>query len=389
MNKHTIAKSLSEDDAKCGACRIDDPDKTDWMECDGCHQWYHVLCQSESLSPEISSLVESLNTHLNNMPVKDAIKITFHCGSCRKVNSVVNKESSIIMDKLQEMAKDIQDIKDDKRKLMQTTSYAAVAKRSSGIVQNEQTYSVRAMPRVYPTVTLKTIGNREVNLKTLKEALKGDKDCNVNRIIDKEDGDIKIMCNDPVAISRVKEMAQVRGMFVCNETKRATPKIKIIGAELENTVNMSDLEVVEDIKARNGMDVKVWKRYVNKNSGTQTIIVEVNYQMQNTIMDAGFIYIGYQRLKVYEFLSVRRCGICLRFSHGTQDCKQKEKSCFKCGGAHLAATCNSPDKCINCCEKNLKLQTKIDVGHNTLSEKCQSFLELQMSIRRRTFQAQE
>lgn len=88
-----------------------------------------------------------------------------------------------------------------------------------------------------------------------------------------------------------------------------------------------------------------------------------------------FVYIGWQRCRVYEDYNINRCFKCNSYGHSAKKCRNEE-ICSYCAGNHGGKDC--PDrnikKCCNCMKANEKYKTKLNINHYTFDENaCESY----------------
>lgn len=146
--------------------------------------------------------------------------------------------------------------------------------------------------------------------------------------------------------------------------------------------------LANDLKDNPKLEVKCIRRYNKKFGDKETVILEVDPFTHRLLINREFVFIGHQKLKCYDHVNIRRCGKCLRFSHGTQDCKL-DKLCFKCGSnEHNVESCEQEMKCINCCDRNKKYGEAIDIKHNVFDINCPTYCNVVKSVKRRTYTLQ-
>jgi len=142
--------------------------------------------------------------------------------------------------------------------------------------------------------------------------------------------------------------------------------------------SFTETEIVDKLKKQNGIlelsDLKVLKlKEVNKlNKEMQNAIIEVDKLAFPKIIAAEKLCIGWERCKVFDAITVRRCNKCKGYNHKAVECNNKE-TCLKCHQEHKTRDCNKEEeinKCINCLKGNEKFNLGIDVNHKTTSQNC-------------------
>lgn len=95
-----------------------------------------------------------------------------------------------------------------------------------------------------------------------------------------------------------------------------------------------------------------------------------------------YIYIGWQRCKVYDEFNLSRCYNCCMYYHGKAKCKNVTR-CGICADNHSTDKCNRKDectiKCPLCSTANEKMNLSLPVNHmaNEVT-KCPSYRRLLM-----------
>lgn len=161
------------------------------------------------------------------------------------------------------------------------------------------------------------------------------------------------------------------------------PKIKIF----DITEQYSDCQLIDEIKNQNVAmkdgKFKVIKIYENKGQNNFGAIVEVDRQSFQTMKAASKLNIGWNRCRIGECVTIKRCFKCCGFNHNSADCKNKV-ACIRCGNEHISKDCASNTlRCINCESINKKYQTNYDTGHPAFSKNCPIYLKKVKSIKAR------
>lgn len=168
------------------------------------------------------------------------------------------------------------------------------------------------------------------------------------------------------------------------------PKMRITGVDENNY--LTDIELIDSLVNANNLPtyegkthIRICKRYVNKNSNSESVILELDPFTAHLLNGSGKIFLGNQRVQIEEYINVRKCGRCLRYPHSTSECDKKGKLCINCGSdQHLRAECQNKPCCANCVERNENLKLNLNVEHNVLDKNCPTLLDIIKSIKRRT-----
>lgn len=176
-----------------------------------------------------------------------------------------------------------------------------------------------------------------------------------------------------------KELERSMGSeYKIYEPKKRLPKIKVVGIE-ENIDRrrIEEEELVEKISRKNRLDIakegfkiKIVKK-IQINATQKTLILETDPDTQKELLDVGRMNIGFQRYKIYNYVSILRCYKCCGYNHMAKDC-ENEVSYRKCGGAHNGKDCQSEKvKCINCTRMNKKYNViKTETDHVATHYDC-------------------
>ena len=111
--------------------------------------------------------------------------------------------------------------------------------------------------------------------------------------------------------------------------------------------DMSNEEIRDELSDQGVKEVFRFMTKKNGNKiGTRTMILTFD-----TPKRPDFIYTGYMRLKVKDYIpNPRRCFKCQKFGHTVKFCKN-DAICEKCGqSGHESGDCSNPIQCINCGE---------------------------------------
>lgn len=110
---------------------------------------------------------------------------------------------------------------------------------------------------------------------------------------------------------------------------------------------------------------------IRNNKTIYNIQIKVNGETYENILKQQRVNIGWERCRVFDGTSVRRCYKCKGYNHMAHECKNEE-TCSKCHGNHKTSECNNEQmiKCINCVRVNKKLNLGLDDNHLTNYKGC-------------------
>ena len=135
----------------------------------------------------------------------------------------------------------------------------------------------------------------------------------------------------------------------------------------------------EDINERNFKEkfkeeCKILVIYVNNKNKTQSVVIEMLAEKYKYVKeDRSRIFVGYQRCKIFDLISVKPCYNCARYGYSGATCKNTAM-CTKCSMPHMANLCSETvnSACANCKYSNGKYKTSYDINHEaTDSELCE------------------
>uniref|UniRef100_A0ABD2VUW3 Pre-C2HC domain-containing protein n=1 Tax=Trichogramma kaykai TaxID=54128 RepID=A0ABD2VUW3_9HYME len=193
-----------------------------------------------------------------------------------------------------------------------------------------------------------------------------------------DNGNIFLKCSseeDSQAILRVlnnENSADITAK-ICEKNN---PMIKITNiVSIEDTTQMT-----KDIIERNQLTpgslniVHTFKQRNNKIAA----LAQVTGESYTKIMNSGYIFVGYQNCKVYDYFNLSTCKNCCGYNHSDRICREVFKrpiACYKCAGNHEAKDCQSSTKaCINCRSANKYLTKKRSEDHEATDYgKCETY----------------
>ena len=200
----------------------------------------------------------------------------------------------------------------------------------------------------------------------------------INSIKTGVDGKIRLKCNDEKESVIIKTELDKILTDKCeiDVQKLKKPRLKIVGVENDYTIDETRQALINQnsIKCSDD-DFKVLHIHQLKNKDTKTIYIETVASIFHKFLANNFIYIGWQRCRLYEDLNLNRCFNCNTYGHNAKKCNN-QTSCAHCAGSHSTNSC--PDKtikqCINCVHSNTKYKLSYSLDHHAYDENlCQSY----------------
>lgn len=357
----------------CAHCKDGGADKEKWIECDFCNLWYHVRCQPESINKDMYNLLLDYNVIKDKAgDIAQHLSVQWKCEICASSSTEPKKE-----DMVGEFAK-INHKLDDLKKIVSVKQiqYSEVVKTVAPTNQQKRDF--------FPRLGLKpkkVLSKSEANIELKKVILKTA--AKINKAVIAEDGSMKIDCFNQANLQLIEE--GVADSFVVTPPKLLCPRIRMFNLSEDN--HMTDLEMADAIKKQNCLhedaNVVIIKRFKNRLGNSSSCIIELDPLSHRQLADKK-IFVGFQRLLFDDYISIRRCGNCLAFSHGTKECNKTEKRCSNCSSVgHLREHCDKEKHCFNCAEKCTKMGFDIDTKHSLMDKNCFCYKMIVNSVKRR------
>lgn len=214
-----------------------------------------------------------------------------------------------------------------------------------------------------------------VNVATLGIGITGFKKAQKNKVI--------VQCDTEDQCRRFKEEVAKHSLLNAEEGQKQRPKIIIKGIDS----SMKKEEVVSALFRQNRIlqeftnipgkeelaSVLFFLKY-KTDAELQCAVLSVSPSVWKKLTETRKINIGYHRAAMSEYISVTKCQKCLGYGHRMAQCRNKE-ACWRCGGPHKAAECQSnadADHCSNCVKTNKTGKIRLATTHRALSEECPS-----------------
>ena len=131
----------------------------------------------------------------------------------------------------------------------------------------------------------------------------------------------------------------------CEMVKEQIMKPKMGIVEIDNSEIMDIKKLQDDINERNFKEkfkeeCKILDTYVNNKNKTQSVVIEMPAKIYKYVKEnKSRIFVGYQRCKIFDLISVQPCYNCARYGHSGATCKNAAM-CTKCSMPHMASLCS-------------------------------------------------
>lgn len=347
--------SEGPDEIVCLQCK-EIVNNDDYYGCDCCLEKIHKACSSLG------------GSEIKCMPLQRRV-LMFICEKCKAYLARMPYMVKVI----EEMRDEIVDMRKSISSMQQKESYAQKLKSSINPAEKKKTFSNAPTLIIKPKTPQSYDRTKEdlqqkvspVQLKVGIKSLKGTKH-----------GGAVVKCTGKQEMELIRNEAekQLRDQYVIETPKLKLPRAKIIGY----TGNKSAEALVESIIQQNNWiqpdSDKLRVTYVreNRKKRQSTIFVECSPTLFAKMMKQNKVCIDWERLPVYEDLSVVRCYICQGFHHKAGSCSS-ERVCGVCAAAHDTVTCQSRTKaCGNCIAANNRYNTRYDTNHAAVDKICPS-----------------
>ncbi|CAG9759826.1 unnamed protein product [Ceutorhynchus assimilis] len=293
---------LNED--QCVKCKNNCEEE--YYNCDSCLKRIHRKCSN--IAP----------SEARCMPLQKRMLLLI----CEECKSLIARMPFIIR-MLEEIQRDVEALKTARPK----ESYAAAVVRNETNREGDRT--------CLPTIIIKPKKNqnpqeskseiqRSINPSTLK--------LGIRNIKETKQGNIVVKCDTEQDLKHFRREAEDKlgENYEMELPKKYLPKVKIAGYS-----GGEPLEIIEEkirnqnkwINSTEGLKITYIKS--KKNAENSTIYAECSGTLFNKMIAQGKIYINWQRLPVYEDLTVSRCFRCQGFNHKSAKCSM-EQVCQLC-----------------------------------------------------------
>lgn len=362
---------------ECGVCnRIKQPTKEVKRPCFPCDFCKRLICsECSSLSASELKCVTMLNRNL-----------IFHCKNCREndiiqlLNDRIKDKEVIIEDKSQIIDLLKHELEQFEMKLRANLPYvpfADVVKNPTRLkrIDNFPEIIIKPKEPQEDKVTKEEI-NKSIDPKVLKIGIKQFRVSKAGAVV------VKCQTKDETQLLKEEIIKKLQDKYDVNYTKMRKPRIKIISYGQD----LKEKEIEESIVEQNNLPQgSITVKYVRKEkSGLKTIFCECSIQSFHKIMAEKRIFIGWERLLVYEDLDIPRCYRCQGFYHKSNNCRNKTV-CPVCSEEHEQRQCTKRKKCCkNCATSNELYKTSYNTEHHAADSKCSSLDYHKKMLRNKT-----
>ncbi|CAG9769710.1 unnamed protein product [Ceutorhynchus assimilis] len=157
-------------------------------------------------------------------------------------------------------------------------------------------------------------------------------------------------------------------------TKLQKPKIKIIGYS-GNSEDREELEdqICQQNEIMDRQNIKI--NYIRTTRDhKKTIFAETSPELFRRLIQMKKIYVGWQRLPIYEDLTLMKCFKCQEYNHKRDQCSY-QVVCSHCGKNHEYKDCDQQTKCCgNCVKANNRFGLSYDISHTSYDIECPTMI---------------
>jgi hypothetical protein len=378
------------DSGTCSTCNSLDATSFS-VRCFNCKQYFHALCKDEEKENSICTK-SFLGQYVTRSNQSDRTgNFCFICDPCKtklemQQTCTTNDKVQMLDSKVSRLTQDIGDIK----KLLTARAKTAVP----ATTEQENTTS-----SVVPIVDGNVWSNKEqVNrVKTLL-VIDNNADCDLNnpammnvcnaqvhsKRLDKN-GNTVVVCESPESRDALKQHLITAGVTAdkITEPKPRYPTISIVGfssemeeADFRAKIMFKNPKLAQVCGNNNAVFDIVSIKSVKSNSSVFQAFVRVSDDVRSIIKCYGDkLFLGWDRLSVYDHHYIRRCNKCQGYNHYARQCRNTQ-CCGLCASAnHQSLNCEHMDKsdsdkaafysCINC-----KTAGKSNHFHPAYSTEC-------------------
>lgn len=338
-------------DSRCIKCKQDCLEN--YYNCDSCLNRIHKGCIN--INP----------SEVKCMPLQKRVLFLI-CDECK----IFIGRMPFMMKLIEEMRRDIETIKTEIKSSSKIESYASVLQNNQIKTLNNKTPlpSIIIKPRV--------VQNLQKSKKEIQNTINpANLNIGIRNFKETKQGNIVVKCDTEREIERFKEEVEkkLNGKFQIELPKKISPKIKIVGYTGDESLENVEAKIRNQNKWIDTHDhLKVTYIRQLKNEQRSVIYAECSGKLLNKILNYRKVCIDWERLPVYEDLTVSRCYNCQGFNHKSNKCT-KDEVCGNCAGNHSTSECDQHIKmCINCKVANDNYKLQLNTDHIALDKECPS-----------------
>ncbi|KAI4472526.1 hypothetical protein M0802_016738 [Mischocyttarus mexicanus] len=269
-------------------------------------------------------------------------------------------------------------LKELKSQPARTSSYADKLKAPAVNTQERnKDNSCRHVVAIYPAKDNKAVDSEEtkaVVLNTIVPEKEKLQICGVKRISNKG---ILVETRTREDLDKVVSSAKLRAAGLKMEVPaKKRPQLIVYGAPKEIT----DKEFLSALKKQNCRDdkyselldkVTISHRTGDRNMDKVNIVIDVCASVREVFLKNERIYIGWESLRIKDYILVSRCYKCQAFGHVAKYCRATKDTCGHCAQeGHVFKDCPNKSKnavCVNC-----KRAGKV-CNHSSRSSDCPAY----------------
>lgn len=187
-------------------------------------------------------------------------------------------------------------------------------------------------------------------------------------------GGIKITCQQKQDVTKLEKVLQAN-RDCKGRVEAVRPKLKRPRVVLYNVQHDLDVVALVDlIREQNGPlrsdEIKPLFK-MQGNSNYCHWVLELSPPAFRRVMRKKSIFLGWNVLRVKEYIRETRCYKCCAYGHIARHCTN-DVTCMRCAGNHDGKGCTNAKKCMNCEFANLVHGKKFETAHTACDKSCPS-----------------
>nr|CAH7723632.1 unnamed protein product [Callosobruchus chinensis]CAH7724844.1 unnamed protein product [Callosobruchus chinensis] len=257
-----------------------------------------------------------------------------------------------------------------------------VTEASSGAERKPYSAAVQGKP----AVIIKPKDNKQTTQTTKTDMLQhinpASENLQISGVKNIRHGGLLVGCSSDNDSAKLKKMVteKLADKYEIKDVSSFSPRIRVSGM----SEKPSEVNLVETLRSQNkgiigdNSRCKILEiKPVRKRNDVFQALLQVDIETYNRIMSVsnGKLLLGYDVCAVFDAVTIKRCFNCSAFSHMSNECKNQQLHCPRCGENHLVKNCKSTTlKCINCIKSNNEKNTSFDVIHAAWDAKCPCYV---------------